>query len=545
MKAYYSREEKQRIYFNAEIKRPSSSNIISINDPRWRDLNGPLLVQKTNQLDDGKIPATVLAASQVEFNYLCQPIKNIKTLEERKFMIEELFVVFDKLDPLITNLVELEQVFTRLLESQHNSAAYSTISQLCFQGSVVAVGTCCTIPYVMNHLLFDWQSFMASQYNIFWLFSMVGLKIAGTASGFYKSCEFVWDTAQQVRAKLSKDDRFILDFAQAMQNVERIIEIVKENPTLANTLTMFIDFDNSRVIHPLLNNIIKRAKKRLSINDYNLYALWSSKNSSSLYHEIMLFTEQFKYLYYALARLDGYLAIVRIYKDREERGLPVTLVNYNHSSERPYFRFKNLKNPLIDNSVENDFELNGHAVLNGPSTCGKTAVLKEISSAFMMGQSLLLVFANEAEIAPVGNIGAYFNVGDNIQVGHSSLKAQILAMENLLKLDESTEKERSLLLIDEPLKGATSDIGEELVATKLMEKIVLLPHVTALISTHFESPTEYANNFNYIHNWHPELLEQDGKFVRTFKIKEGVLPWWFKDKEKARKFINQIYDETR
>jgi len=536
----YSEAEKCEIYFRADMPRPDAE-VLSIKDPRWNALNGPLLVDKVNRIGVNKERATVLAASCIEFNYLLQPISDLTLLEERRCMIENLKKVFSKLNPSLLDLAKMEHVFTHLLEQEQNPSPNESLSHLFVQSGLITGATALSLPYIAKHFSFDWQLLASRQGNLPWLCVMVCLKIVGTASGLYKSYEMVKSNAQQILSKINKDDRFVLNFSKAMILVEQIIEIIRKNPTLANTFTIFIDFDHACELSPGLNQTLTRAKKRLLADWFCLASLWKSKDSPSLYRDIKKYTKTFKTLYYGLARLDAYLAVVRIYQDLEQRGLPVTLARYRQHETRPCFFFKDLRNPLIDDSVANDFELDGNAVLNGPSTCGKTVAIKTISYGFILGQSILLVPANKAEFAPVNNIGAYFNISDNIKEGQSSYEAQRLAIDGLLNLAQKPG--RTLLFIDEPYNGITSDLGEEL-TDRLIKKLITFSHVTFLLSTHHRKPTEYGEKKDgVVHNWQPELLEIDNKFRRTFKMIDGIAKWWYEDREKALAFIKQISDE--
>lgn len=538
----YSEAQKCQIYFRAEMPRPDA-DMISVTDPRWAALNGPLLVDRVNRVGVGHDRATVLAASSVEFNFLLQPTSDIKTLEERRALLWNLKELFSELNPLILELAKMEHVFTRLLDHEQTPSTES-LSQLFFHGGLVAAITALSIPYAAKHLVFDGQLLLTNKESTIWLCCMAGLKLIGTASGYYKSYEMVKGDTQQIHSKIKKDDRFVLDFSKAMRLVERIIKIITKNSTLANKLTILIDFDLKRKLSPGLEETLARAKKRL-MAEYFLAALWKAKDSSALCDDIKKYSDLFKTLYFGLARLDAYLAVVRIYIDCEERGIPVTFARYRVPAVRPYFKFTDLRNPLIDDSVPNDFELDGSAILSGPSTCGKTAAMKSISSAIIMAQSILLVQASEALLAPVSNIGAFFNIKDNINEGRSSYEAQRLAIKDCLDLTK--KRGITMLFIDEPYNCVPSNVGEAM-TDELITKMKALSLTSFLVSTHHKKPTEHGEQKDdSVHNWQPEVLEEvlengQHKFTRTFKIKEGSPEWWFV-KEKAMAFIKQLDDE--
>lgn len=538
--ADYSEAQKCQIYFRTAMPRPDA-DMLSVSDSRWTALNGPLLVDKVNRIGVNKDRATVLAASAIEFNFLLQPTSDIKTLEERRLLLESLQEAFLELNPLMLELAKMEHVFTHLLDLEQANPTDQSSSQLFFQGGLVAAATIMSVPYIAKHLSFDVQLLSASQENPLWLGLMVCLKLVSTAGGFYKSYEMVKCNAQQIQTKVRKDDRFVLDFSKAMVFAEKITKIITENPTLANKLTIFIDFDHTRKLSPGLNDTLLRAKNRLTNNRYFFPSLWKTKDSPSLCENIKKYTDLFKTLYYGLARLDAYLAVIRIYRDFEAREIPATFAQFRLDKTKPCFKFTDLRNPLIDNSVANDFEIDGSVVLNGPSTCGKTAAMKSISSVIIMAQSILLVPAREALLTPVSNIGAHFNVKDNINEGQSSYEAQRLAIKSLLDL--AKKPGITALFIDEPYNCITSDLGEAM-TDELITTLKSLSHTVFFVSTHHRKPTEHGEQKDgMVYNWQPEVLEDDDKFVRTFKIKPGIATWWYDNKQKAMAFIRQLDEE--
>jgi hypothetical protein len=420
---------------------------------------------------------------------------------------------FDELDPLMQELADKEGVFTTLLYEEQNPQIKSSLSISFFQIGAGMLATALSVSYISRHLLNDWREFTNSTSPTFWLSTLAFLKLAGSMSQLYKTCEPEWKKASQIYAKKHEDNCFVLDFSKAIIAIQKIIKIVENCPTLANTFTILIDFDSQVKIDAELSETIVR------LNSTSYVA----KDSSSLCEEIRSYTHYFKVLYRCLARLDAYLAVIRIYRDLEERGQAVCLVSFDLNLERPAFSFVGLRNPLVDNAIPNDFNLNGHAVLSGPSLSGKTAAMMSIASAFVMAQSILLVYAKDALIRPVDNI--FINLNSN-----------------LAKLLESSKKiqGKTLLFLDEPQKGITH--GEELIKD-LTTELLSLPNAAFLITTNYKSPTKLAETNSLVHNWQLVVEEKDDKFKRVFCVKEGVSNWWFNDVEKVKKYILQICNE--
>lgn len=551
--SHYSFDDKRQIYEKANKERTANNQVLAITDADWEALNGPSLVDKLNRLGDGTERATKLAASIIEFQrFVRQPTSEIENLKKRREIIESLQGNFDTLNPLISDLADLEHVFTQILDPQKAFLTQHYLYASFFQGSVVMTFSIFNVPYLARHFFYDWQTLKTSTVNRTWLCVMLLIKVAGAMGSVYKSGELIWDTGKKAIARVKEDDRFILDFAQAMRNIQEIITIIKEdkNQILANTLTLFIDFDEAPEKCPELKEILQAAEKRLDAEQgWYFSALWAAKNSPSLRDKIKssLSREIFKKLYFAVARLDTYLAWVRIINDSKEKNIPTTFASFNIDTKRPYFCFTELRNPFITTCIPNDFELDGHAVLNGPSSGGKSAAGKAIIAAFITIQSTGgLVFAREAEIALVNIIGVHSNVGDNIDKGQSHFQAQAESIKRLLELAEANNDHgRTLLFIDEPNNGVTSRVGE-IRMKKLLDKLVVFPSLTFLLTTHYQTPTEYeAQEGSVVQNWYPEIIEEGeyNKFKRTYIIKKGIAPWWYDDVTKANAFIEQISTE--
>lgn len=541
---YYPFEKKKEIYAAADLPRQSCDLIFSTEDPEWQDLDADLVVEKLNQIADGKT-ATILAASSVEFSYYCQPIKNQKTLQGRRLVLAELAKqdsCFDHLNNIMLRLRDVEYVFSHLLEQrQPKSAIEIQLKSFIFQGAFISVATACSVPYAWKHFLYDWYSYRAKQCNPVWLCAMVAVKIAGTVSMLYTNCLLVKNSAWQFYDQIQKADSFVLDFAAAMEGVEEINNILKENPTLANIYANIDNFPHIRKLNKRLNEALIGAKSRLNAQG-SIFAFWKTKNSPFLYEEIKKVREPLILLYYAIARLDCMLAAERIRRDWEEKKVPVCLAEFA-DSPTPSFCFEDLRNICFNNCIANDFKLDGDVIISGPSTCGKSGAIRTITWGHVLGLAMLPIPGKLARFAPIDTIATYFNVGDNIAKGESSFKAQQRAITKITNLSTSLKAGKVLLAIDEPYKGITSEMAEKLVS-KLVQDLASRPQVMFLMSTHCKDVTRIENEEeSVVKNWQVIVEKHGDQFIRTFEIREGAAHWWFDDINEVSAFIEQIIRE--
>lgn len=540
----YSFEKKKAIYASAELPRQTGALVFSTEDSEWHDLDGDEVVEKLNQLANGE-RATILAASAVEFKYYCQPLTNSQTREGRRAVLTELKnheKLFNDLNHIIKELKDQEYVFCHLMEQeQPKSVMEKQLFSFLFEGAFVSVATVCALPYAWKHFVYDWHSYKAKQVNATLLICVVALKVVGTLSTLYNNCMLIKNSAKQFCERMKKADSFVLDFARAMKLVEKLIELIKAHPTLANIYTNINNFPHVRKLNKRLDDALVCAESRLN-SEGSIMALWKAKNSNSLYEEIKKLREYFIVLYYAIARLDCILAGERIRRDWEEHDLSACLAEFSHE-EKPSFCFSELRNICVPQCVPNDFELDSNVVISGPSTCGKSAAMRTILWAHVFGLAMLPIPAKSARFAPIDAIATYFNVGDSIAKGQSSFKAQQLAISRICDL--SNEKEKKILVaIDEPYKGITSDMGEKLVSN-LVRDLAAKPHVMFLVSTHCKEATDIADEEDSkVKNWQVRIEKHDEDFIRTFKIEPGKALWWFIDTDEVEAFIKQIVRES-
>ncbi len=275
------------------------------------------------------------------------------------------------------------------------------------------------------------------------------------------------------------------------------------------------------------------------------YQLWSSLGA---YDALCASRRHLYGALQALAQLDAYLSVVRLLRELQNHHLPVTLAAFR-TGDGPSFVFEDLRHPLLSyDSVANNFDFGGnrgfHAVITGPHACGKTTVMRAIGLAHVLGQSILLTFANKAEFVPLTGIETYMNVGDSIQEGRSSFQAEHDRMAVLeKKLGALKKNDRILFLIDEPYAKTIQPVGAPRVAN-FLRRAALREPPRAMIwtSTHYAEPATLEQETNgKIKNFQPLLNDS---LMPTYKVVEGAADWWFNDAVKREQFIDYIIAPT-
>lgn len=253
-------------------------------------------------------------------------------------------------------------------------------------------------------------------------------------------------------------------------------------------------------------------------------------------------------LVHAYAAADACLSVARLYKECEQNKQPVTWARYTNDT-KPTGYFDNIRNPLVPNNqtVANSFSLGGdalysHIMLTGPHGCGKTTSMKSIAYAYLMGQSLSLVFGDKAIFTPLNAILTYLNITDNLEEGLSSFMAENKRIQELItKAKNLSVADICLMLIDEPYAKTLQAVGEQEVYD-FVKLLASIPQLMMLIATHFEKPALLEEELHgLIKNYQPELLEPTPNvFIRTFKMLEGSAKQWFEDAAWRDRFIDWL-----
>ncbi len=499
------------VYLRERPNNPNEQFVLGWKNSEWMDLNGDLLFR--NLISDHMR----LTSGMAEFMYLLQPISNIQKLEDRRKIILEIDSQFEPLDAAVADLVDDEDGLIKILEKSAQKPE-KPISKLLINGAIISAASVYGTKMTVSRMRHD---FSVRNWP-YLLMTLLSLPLS-----LYHATQEVLDVVTQAKSGMEKCSRDVYKLSLAIKKLKNIKKIVEQSSILSVVFSPIIGFEDLALIDPQFEKLL---------TDIDSGSYWPSGNES-IFERALNYKEVFQTVLSSLGRLDAYLTVIRIYRDRLRKGLPVTWATFDQKAKKPTFKFKNLGNPLLPDSVPNDFALSGHAIFNGPSTCGKSAAMKSIAWAHILGQSILLVPAEEAHFAIVEQFRTYFNIGDNIASGKSSFKAQNLAMKKL----ESGLSQKTLLLVDEPYKGVPGKIGENLVVD-FIERVIKNENSSLLLSTHYERPCYLGSEFQY---FQPELIEDNGFFKRTYRMLPGVAAWWFENQNrKSDAFIQQIFQEN-
>ncbi len=182
-----------------------------------------------------------------------------------------------------------------------------------------------------------------------------------------------------------------------------------------------------------------------------------------------------------------------------------------------------IHHPLIlqTKSVGNDFEINKEeyiSIITGSNMAGKSTFLRTIGINMVLAYTGTKVAA--ARFAcPLVTITTYMRIKDVLEENVSTFKAELNRIK--LILDIISEKEPSLILIDEMLRGTNS--VDKLKGSISITKKLLDSKSYCLIATHDIKLAELTNEIQKgIKNYYFDIDYADEELVFDYKIKPGI-----------------------
>jgi hypothetical protein len=178
-------------------------------------------------------------------------------------------------------------------------------------------------------------------------------------------------------------------------------------------------------------------------------------------------------------------------------------------------RFKGLRHPLIEGSVENSIRLSRNAVITGTNMSGKTTFLRTVGLNQAVATGWGICFASSARVAFLQVVTA-IRIEDSLLEGKSRYLAEAVRLLDSLRLARSTP---SLFLVDEILTGTNS-------ADRIEASVILLGlfkdwDSRVVATTHDrEIALGLERDFNCFH-FEEEIRAGDIRF--DYRMKDGVV----------------------
>ena len=186
------------------------------------------------------------------------------------------------------------------------------------------------------------------------------------------------------------------------------------------------------------------------------------------------------------------------------------------------FEGKNLYHPFLGaKAVKNDFTIkdDNYYIITGANMAGKSTFLRSLGVNYILAMAGMPVFADQLKISRF-RLFSSMRTTDDLTHGISYFNAELIRLEELLKFCKESAEFRSLIILDEILKG-TNSLDKLNGSRKFLEAISKQP-VSGIIATHDLELSKMENDASgKFHNYCFEIdLGTDVTY--TYKIQKGV-----------------------
>ncbi len=192
-------------------------------------------------------------------------------------------------------------------------------------------------------------------------------------------------------------------------------------------------------------------------------------------------------------------------------------------TEAPYnLRFEKVGHPLIKKKARicNDFILEGKgqiAMITGSNMAGKSTFLRTVGVNLVLAQMGAPCCAKLAEVSQL-EMFTSMRTQDNLEEGVSSFYAELIKVEELLKLIKSGEP--IFFMLDEMFKGTNSE-DRYRGGVSLIKQLSEL-NAFGLISTHDLELARLAGNHMIVSNYSFNSKISKGELLFTYNLDEGI-----------------------
>lgn len=216
---------------------------------------------------------------------------------------------------------------------------------------------------------------------------------------------------------------------------------------------------------------------------------------------------------------------------------------YNHpeatdatfvDSSEVVFEARNLYHPFLGaKAVKNDFVIKdgNYYIVTGANMAGKSTFLRSLGVNYILAMAGMPVFADSLTISRF-RLFSSMRTSDDLTHGISYFNAELLRLEQLLRFCKESTSLRTLIVLDEILKGTNS--VDKLNGSRLFLEAISKEPVTGVVATHDLELSKMEQERDDFHNYCFEIdLGTDVTY--TYKIQRGVAK-----NQNATFLLNQI-----
>ena len=379
---------------------------------------------------------------------------------------------------------------------------------------------------------------------------------SGAALGVtYWKAMYYWDgfktTLKNIRHILKTMKELHLNtigIAQCINTAKMLLDQLQKHPILGNSDMVqsmkktFEDADGD--VQKLLK--VLRSDTFANSND-NKNAFVYSRGNVLLAHRLMIrVADHFVPLMQGIAHLDALWSMVTMIKEAAQSQHKYCFVEFVDSADA-LVSLEDAWLPLINNPIPNSISFGGEhpnkIIITGPNGGGKSALLKKLGTLIIMAQSWGFVPAADAKMSIFKRFLSCIHPEEDLEKELSTFMAEKQRADQIKNyvFSHNEPNFKVMLLLDEPFRGTVDAESADRIYG-FGKDIAPLKQSIVLIATHVEKPIRLEQDTNgAFANYHVHIEElPDGSFERKFKLKPGVLNWWFNDPAKRSRFIDYV-----
>jgi len=322
----------------------------------------------------------------------------------------------------------------------------------------------------------------------------------------------------------------MIGVAKYVRSAKKLLHILSQNTLITNNLSMYQTVQElvarSKNHSAKFNTLIGLLQSNTFTGNASFFSL-SGKVLAA--HQLMKeVKEEFESILKAIGEIDVYVGMAHLYKAHEHLESRYCFVDFIEN-DKPYFHAHQFWNPFInpEHVVTNDIEFGGDScqnmILSGPNTGGKSTLIEAILIAALSAQTFGIAPAHTVVMTPFSQFTGYMNVTDDIAIGASRFKAEVMASKKQLDQASALQPHQFALNVrDEGIVGTDREVGER-AESNFTQKLGSLPNSINLISTHYKMLTNLEDETSgQFKNYRMAITRNDdGTIQRHFKLEEG------------------------
>ncbi|SUY47534.1 mismatch repair protein MutS-like protein [Clostridium putrefaciens] len=316
-----------------------------------------------------------------------------------------------------------------------------------------------------------------------------------------------------------KANKNILSQVISITYLSKVLSCAKNISNMKNeNLTYYNDIINTNIekCNVILKNSrnISKAEGIDILGDYfNVFFLSQVRSYYNIIGDIEDQREYLKEIYSIIGEIDSIISI-SIY-----RNLIKDYVEPRFIDKPCFLEAKDLRNPLIENTIPNDFMVNNNGiVITGSNMAGKSTFLKTLGINSVLAHTICTCLAKDYKTSYF-NIISSISPSDDITKGKSYYLAEAEAV--LRIIDSLNDKVSTLCIIDEIFRG-TNPLERTSASLEIL-RYIINKNAIPVVATHDLEIAELVGNQYSCYYFSEDVDEENGlKF--DYKIKKGISP---------------------